>query len=63
LVRDSNRQKMSSLLNQFGLGDRMCEDFGHLKEKMEKIIDYVPVNEQIAKETERSMNYLKSCTE
>ena len=53
LVRDSNRQKMSSLLNQFGLGDRMCEDFGRLKEKMENVIDYVPVNEQIAKETER----------
>ena len=35
LVRDSNRQKMSSLLNQFGLEGRMCEDFGHLKEKME----------------------------
>ena len=41
----------------------MCEDFGRLKEKMENVIDYVPVNEQIAKETERSMNYLKSCTE
>ncbi len=63
LVRDSNRQKMSSLLEQFELGDRMCEDFGHLKDKMENLINYVPVNEQIAKEAERSMNYLKSCME
>jgi hypothetical protein len=63
LVRDSNKQKMSSLLDQFGLGDRMCEEFGDLRDRMERVIDYAPVNEQIAKETERSMNYLKSCTE
>jgi polysaccharide pyruvyl transferase WcaK-like protein len=63
LVRDSNKQKMSSLLDQFGLGDRMCEEFGDLRDRMEKEIDYAPINEQIAKEAERSMNYLKSCTE
>jgi len=63
LVRDSNKQKMSSLLDQFGLGDRMCEEFGDLRDRMEKVIDYAPVNEQIAKEAEKSMQYLKSCTE
>ena len=61
LVRDSNRQKMSSLLEQFELGDRMCEDFGHLKDKMEMEIAYAPVNEQIFKEKEKSIDYLKSC--
>lgn len=61
LVRESNKQKMSSLLNQFGLGGRMCEEFGDLKERMEKVIDYTPVNEQIAKEAEKSKQYLQSC--
>jgi len=63
LVRDSNRQKMSSLLNQFGLGGRMCEEFGDLKQRMDNAIDYAPVNEIIAKETEKSLTYLKTCTE
>lgn len=61
LVRDSNKQKMSSLLNQFGLGGRMCEEFGDLRDRMEKVIDYAPVNEQIAKEAEKSKQYLQSC--
>ena len=63
LVRDSNRQKMSSLLNQFGLDNSMCEDFGHLKDKMERAIDYTPVNERIAMEKENSIQYLKACIE
>ena len=61
LVRDSNRQKMSSLLNQFGLGTRMCEEFSDLKSRMERPIDYIPVNKQIAAEAEKSKAYLKSC--
>ena len=60
LVRDSNRQKMSSLLNQFGLDDRMCEDFNDLPTKIEKVIDYCKINEQISKETENSIKYLQS---
>lgn len=63
LVRDSNRQKMSSLLNQFGLGGRMCEEFGDLNQRMDNVIDYASVNEIIAKETEKSLTYLKACTE
>ena len=59
LVRDSNRQKMSSLLDQFGLEGRMCEEFGDLKNRLEKWIDYAPVNEKIAKETEKSILYIK----
>ncbi len=61
LVRDSNKQKMSSLLEQFGLGGRMCEEFGDLKKRMEQKIDYEPVNEQITIEAEKSIQYLQSC--
>lgn len=61
LVRDSNRQKMSSLLEQFGLGDRMCEDFGLLKTKMDDVIDYNPVNARITQESVKSIKYLQNC--
>ena len=63
LVRDSNRQKMSSLLEQFGLGARMCENFGDLKDRMESEIDYTSINKQIASEAEKSKQYLLSCLE
>lgn len=59
LVRESNRQKMSSLLEQFGLGGRMCESFDDLQNRIEAPIDYVPVNTQIANEAEKSIKYLK----
>ncbi len=62
LVRDSNKQKMSSLLNQFGLCERMCEEFGDLRERIIKEIDYVAVNAQIASEAEKSKQYLQFCT-
>ena len=61
LVRDSNRQKMSSLLDQFGLGERMCEAFDDLQERIERPIIYSPVNNQIAEETKKSIEYLRSC--
>lgn len=61
LVRDSNRQKMTSLLDQFGLGERMCEEFKDLPNRVDKAIDYNTVNEQIAKEAEKSIKYLQSC--
>lgn len=61
LIRDSNRQKMSSLLNQFGLGERMCEVFKDLPNRIEKTIDYNTVNVQIAKEANKSIQYLQSC--
>lgn len=62
LVRDSNRQKMSSLLNQFGLGARMCESFDNLKGCIEREIDYGPVNSQIEDEVRKSIEYLSEHT-
>lgn len=59
LVRESNKQKMSSLLNQFGLGNRMCESFDKLSERMNADIDYQQVNRQLDVEQQKSMAYLK----
>lgn len=62
LVRDSNKQKMSSLLDQFGLGERMCEAFDDLKERIEQKIDYCSVNKQIEVEAKKSLEYLSANT-
>ena len=59
LVRNTNKQKMTSLLSQFGLGDRMLEDVKLLEETMMKKIDYSAVNSQLEFERERSLDYLK----
>ena len=59
LVRDSNRQKMSSLLDQFGLGERMCESFDNLNERIERKINYTPINLKIKEEADKSIAYLR----
>ena len=59
LVRDSNRQKMSSLLDQFGLGERMCESFDNLNERIERKINYTPINLKIKEEADKSFAYLR----
>lgn len=58
LVRDSNKQKMSSLLEQFGLESQMCENLNNLQNTIDSKVDYLKVNEQIEKETKNSFNYL-----
>lgn len=63
LVRESNRQKMSSLLNQFELGSRMCESFESLAEIMSTPIDFKLVNNHLEKERRNGYNYLKSSIE
>ena len=62
LVRDSNKQKMSSLLDQFGLGERMCVAFYDLNGRIESRIDYDLVNKQIDEEAKRSIEYLSANT-
>ena len=59
LVRDSNKQKMSSLLDQFDLGDRMCESFGDLSSRMMKTIDYPKFNTKLEEEINKSIEYLR----
>lgn len=60
LVRDSNKQKMSSLLAQFGLEGRMCDSLNDLRMRIEKSIDYKRVNSSIEVEIEKSIKYLKN---
>lgn len=58
--RESNMQKLTFLLEQFGLSDRICRSPEDIMSKMEKPINYTTVNERIEKETDKAITYLKS---
>lgn len=59
LVRDSNHEKLSSLLESFKLKDRMIFNANEIKDKIEISIDYDFVDEIRKKELERTMKYLE----
>lgn len=60
LVRDSNKQKMLSLLSQFHLEGRIVDQSANLEEKLYSISDYDFVNSVLKKEHMYSMDYLVS---
>lgn len=55
-----NSNKLQDLLERFGLSDRAINDMNELERMMDEDIDYVPVNEKIAEEKEKSLEYLKT---
>lgn len=59
IVREMNNQKLTYLLKQFGLEDRIVSDLSQMETIMDRKIDYQLVNEKIANETLRSREYLK----
>ena len=54
-----NSDKLSDLLNVFGLGKRSVKDLYELKTILDTPIDYAPVNQKIREEREKSAQYLK----
>ena len=58
--RESNMQKLTSLLNQFGLSNRICKTPAEIIKKMDEPINYSAVNERIKEETNNAITYLKS---
>ncbi len=59
IVRDMNRQKLTFLLHQFGLENRIVSDLTLFETTMETKIDYHYVNEKIKLEKQRSVDYLE----
>lgn len=59
LVRESNKQKMTSLLSQFNLTDRIVNNINFLEDKLLQEIDYKSVNCILEKESLKALNYLK----
>ena len=58
IVRDMNNQKLTYLLKQFGLEDRIVKDLSLMGAMMERTIDYQSVNKKIESERQRSLEYL-----
>lgn len=59
LVRQSNFEKLSSLLEVFNLKDRMIFDASDIENKIDNEIDYEYVDEVRKKELEKTRNYLR----
>lgn len=59
IVRGMNSNKLSSLLNQFGLNDRKVEQIKNLASTLETKIAYDTINKSIADEQNRTSDYLK----
>ena len=59
LVRDMNSNKLTFLLKQLGLSSRIAYDANSISSVLDTQIDYSKVNQTIAKETEKGLEYLK----
>lgn len=59
IVRGMNSNKLTHLLEQFGLSGRIANDVSKLPSIIDAKIDYAPVNAKIVEEKERSIAYLK----
>ena len=58
IVREMNNQKLTYLLEQFGLVSRIVTDMKKLEDLMDSPISWLPVNEKIEEEEKRSLEYL-----
>ena len=63
LIRESNQEKISFLLNSLGCGSRQLCDLESLSDLMKKEFDYTQTNDILAKEKLRSHSYIESCLE
>lgn len=59
LIRESNAQKMTSLLKQFGLDNRACEDIRCIDKTLNPEINYSDVNSKLEEEQRKGFSYLK----
>ena len=58
LVRESNKNKLESLLNQFDLEQRRVKNIQKLEQVFDAEIDYLRVNKIVVDEQEKSKKYL-----
>ena len=59
IIRESNMQKLSDLLQRFSVEDREVRDMDKLEEILQRPINFERVNRIINLETEKSIRYLK----
>lgn len=58
-LKDSNRNKLRWLMEEYGLEERVVEDFCELEKIAQSDIDFEKVNSLVISKRELSMNYLK----
>ena len=63
LIRESNRQKIGSLLSQFGLADRQVKQLGELEQILISDIDYKKANAIRKSGREATLKYLRTSIE
>lgn len=63
LIRESNRNKLSGLLNQFGLMDRCINDAEDIGSVMTSPINYKTVNLCVEQEKEKAYRYLNDISQ
>ena len=59
IIRSTNKQKLTSLLNNLSLGNRKVDDISSLDEILTGSISYDEVNKVILDERRRSIEFLK----
>ena len=59
IIRDSNRQKIETLLDQFGLTERQVENLEKLNSILTTQIDFLQIKRIRARERTRSLDYLR----
>lgn len=56
-VRESNRNKLHYLIDYFGLTDRILTDINNFESIIQAPVDWIPVNDKIAHERNRTLSY------
>ena len=60
-TRESNVFKLTNLLKEYGLDNRIFSNWENIRETMEPDIDYVKVNEEVKRRRAESLDFLTSC--
>ena len=58
LIRESNKEKLTSLLDQFALNNRAINDIKKLMEVQTTPINYTKINQELINEQNKALNYL-----
>lgn len=62
-TRESNENKLSYLLDEYGLSNRKLKDFSDLEDVTREQIDFESVNQKVSERRKESLSYLKNALE
>ena len=62
-TRESNENKLSYLLREYGLENRKINNFSEIEEVTEADIDFEDMNKRVSEKRKYSLNYLRNALE